>query len=204
MEEKSEPSEILEILKKNHYRLIAIDGVDGSGKSSLSKNISEELGYCHINLDEYLENNRGNFVKYIKYEVLENKIQSIKKAIIIEGVCVLAVLKNLGMRPDYLIYIKRISEFDFWKDDHLCDVKVDIDAFIENENLELQKFSEVMSNIEGEEFNPENSKIPKLREEIIRYHYEFKPHKHANLVYNKLTANKQLQGASRGYAPSGP
>ena len=192
MEEKSNPSEILKILKKNNYRLIAIDGVDGSGKSSLSKNISEELGYFHINLDEYLEKNRGNFVKYIKYEVLENKIQSIKKPIIIEGVCVLAVLKNLGMRPDYLIYIKRMSEFESWKDEHLCDVKVDINAFIENENLELKKFSEAMSNIEGEEFNPENSNIPKLREEIIRYHYEFKPHKNANLVYKKLTANKQL------------
>ena len=192
MEDKSDPSEILEILKKNNYRLIAIDGVDGSGKSSLSKNISEELGYCHINLDNYLEKNRGNFVKYIKYEVLQNKIQSIKKTIIIEGVCVLAVLNKLGMRPDYLIYIKRMSEFDFWKDEDLCDVEDDIDTFIENENLELQKFSDIMTNIEGEEFNPESSKIPKLREEIIRYHYEFKPHKNANLVYKKLTANKQL------------
>jgi len=204
MEEKSNPSEILEILKKNNYRLIAIDGVDGSGKSSLSKNLSEELGYRHINLDDYLEKNRGNFVKYIKYQVLENEIQRTKKPIIIEGICVLAVLKNLGLRPDYLIYIKRMSEFEIWKDEDLCDVEVDIDAFIENENLELQKFSEVMSNIEGEKFNPENSKIPRLREEIIRYHYEFKPHKHANLVYKKLTANKQLQGTSRGFAPSGP
>ena len=196
MEKSSDPSKISKILKNENYRLIAVDGVDGSGKSSLSKDLSEELGYLHINLDDYLEKNRGNFVKYIKYELLEKKIKSTKNPVIIEGVCVLDVLKNLKLRPDYLIYIKRMSDFGFWYDDYLCDVKADIDGFIENENLELKKFSEVMANINGEEFNSENCKIPKLREEIIRYHYEFKPHNHANFIFKKLTANKQLQGTS--------
>ena len=190
MEETSEISEIVTKLKSRDFRLIAIDGVDGSGKSRLASKLANKLGYVHINLDDYLEKHRGGFLGHIKYELLKIKMENIKLPVIIEGVCLLAVLRNLKKDPDLLIYIKRMSDDGWWRDEAICEVSEDIDEFVSKEENDLKKFCELEAKMEGKKLDPEECKIPELREEIIRYHYEFRPHKKANIVFNLLTANK--------------
>lgn len=73
-------------LKRHISKLIIIDGVDGSGKSALAKEIALELGCAHINLDDYLEKNRGSFVKHIKYKPLKSEMDKAESPFIIEGV----------------------------------------------------------------------------------------------------------------------
>ena len=186
MKAKANLLDIIEEIKRKNARLIVIDGVDGSGKSTLANKITKNLGFAHISLDDYLEKNRGYFVEYIKYNLLKKEIDSASSSIIIEGVCALAVLKNLKIKYDLLIYIKRMSSYGFWKDDHIYDVDEDIDAFIANQNLEHKKFCEAMAQIEGKDFDPINSAIPKLTEELIRYHYEFKPQEIADIIYERI------------------
>lgn len=190
MEETSEISEIVRKLKSKHFRLIAIDGVDGSGKSRLASKLANKLGYVHINLDDYLEKHRGGFLGHIKYELLKTKMENIEVPIIIEGVCLLAVLKKLKKDPDLLIYVKRMSDDGWWRDEGICEVSKDIHEFISKEINGLKKFSELEAKMEGKELDPEECKIPELREEIIRYHHEFRPHKKANIVFKVSTANK--------------
>jgi len=43
-----------------------------------------------------------------------------------------------------------------------------------------------MAQIEGKDFDPINSAIPKLTEELIRYHYEFKPQEIADIIYERI------------------
>ena len=182
-------SDILDIIKevkRKNARLIIVDGVNGSGKSTLAGEIAKKLGLLHINLDDYIEKNRGYFAKYIKYDLLKNEIDNTISPFIIEGVCVLNILKNLNIKHDFLIYIKRMSDYRFWQDEHLYDVDKDIDGFIANQNLEHQKFCEATANIEGNEYNPNDSTIPKLTEEIILYHYNFKPQDIADIVYERI------------------
>jgi hypothetical protein len=101
----------------------------------------------------------------------------------LEGVCILDVLSQLKFKPDFKIYIKRITDYGFWRDEHLYNVVGDINEFIEKENRELYEFSKNMARIEGTEFDPSNCNISKLREEIIRYHHKYRPHENADLIF---------------------
>lgn len=184
------PLVIVEEVKRKNAQCIVIDGADGSGKSTLADVITEKLRLIHINLDDYLEKKRGSFLEYIKYDLLKKVIEDANSPIIIEGVCVLAIAKTLQVKYDLHIYVKRMSHHGFWNDSELYDVDdnvdVDVDAFIAKQNAELRKLCEVMPQIEGKEFDPEDANIPKLIEELIRYHYEFKPHKIADIIYERV------------------
>ena len=43
-----------------------------------------------------------------------------------------------------------------------------------------------MAQIDGKELDSENTNIPILKEELIRYHYEFKPHNIADIIYERI------------------
>ena len=43
-----------------------------------------------------------------------------------------------------------------------------------------------MVQIEEKKYNLENTFIPKLTEELIRYHYEFKTQETADIIYKRL------------------
>lgn len=185
MKETSSVSEILKELKKK-FSLIIIDGVDGSGKSTIAREISQRLGYSHIELDKYLEKNRKAYVKYIKYNLLKDKIEGFNNPIIIEGVCVLAVLKKLKIEHDFLIYVKRMSKYGYWRDGNLYDVKEDVNGHISNQIKDYCNFSKALALIEKKELDSIDCSIPKLREEIIRYHFEFRPHEIADIIFNRI------------------
>jgi Cdc6-like AAA superfamily ATPase len=176
-------TEISAILSEKQYKYISIDGVDGTGKSTIAGLLAKKLNYKHINIDDFLEINKGYYVKNIRYRDLEETIQKAGTAIILEGVCVLDVLSQLEIKPDFMIYIKRITEYGFWRDGQLYNVEGDIDEFIEKENRDLYDFSKDMARIEGTKFDPNDCNISKLREEIIRYHHKYKPHEKADLIF---------------------
>jgi uridine kinase len=166
MQETSEISEIVASLKTTKFRLTGIDGTDGSGKSTLAKHLSSQLGFAHINLDDHLEKNRGQFVKYIKYDQVKGEIDKAKQPIVIEGVCLLAAIENLTDPLGILIYVKRVSDYGMWYDKEDCEVNEDIDEFI------IRKKS--------------GGSIPALTEEIIRYHYKYKPYEKAGIIYKRI------------------
>jgi uridine kinase len=188
MQETSEISEIVEILRNCKVSVIGIDGRDGSGKSPLARELATELGYTHIELDdeEYLRENRGQFVPHIKYDKVREKIDNAQNTIILDGVCLLSVLKRLGRDPDLLIYVKRTASCGEWRDEEECDVNDDIDGFIAKENEKNRRFGEAEASIEGTNFDPDEWKLSELKEEIIRYHFELKPHRKADIIYKRI------------------
>jgi len=145
-----------------------------------------KLDYVHINIDDYLEDNCGQFVEFLKIKEIKETISNTKKAIIIEGVCLLAVIEKLRLDLGILIYIKRTSSFGMWHDEKECDVQIDIEEFIKNKNEDLRRFAEAEASIEGRSFDPDENFLPQLKEEIIRYHYKYKPHRKADLIYKRV------------------
>jgi cytidylate kinase len=186
MYETSDISEIMMRMKTANPRIIGIDGVDGSGKSTLPELLSQEMDYIHLNVDDYLEKNRGHFVKYIKYDAIQSQIDQAKKPVIIEGVCLLAVFQRLQRNPDMFIYVKRVSNGGRWRDKDDCEVTENIDNFMDQKKENFQKFVMAEASIEGRDFNAKDYEFPSLDEEIIRYHYEFKPHKKADIIYKRI------------------
>jgi len=179
--------DIIEEIKRENAHYIVIDGADGSGKSTLANEIANKMSFIHINLDDYLDKNHGYFVDYIKYDLLNKKIEEANSPIIIEGVCALAVIKKMKIRCDLHIYIKRMADFGYWKDTYLYDADEDVDTHIDKQNVEHRKFCESMTHIEGKQFDPKDASIPKLIEELIRYHYEFKPQEIANIIFERIS-----------------
>ena len=186
MYETSDISKIVTRMKTANLRIVGIDGVDGSGKSTLAEVLSQELDYIHLNVDDYLEENRGHFVKCVKYEAVQSQVDQAKKPVIIEGVCLLAVFQRLQRKPDMFIYVKRVSDDDRWRDKDDCDVTENIDKFMEKKKGDLQKFLWAEASIEGRDFNAKDHEFPSLDEEIIRYHHKFKPHKKADIIYKRI------------------
>lgn len=185
MKETSETSEILEILRTMRPCLIGIDGVDGSGKSSLASLLSTELGWSHINLDDYVEKNLGRYVNHIHYDEVRNKLNNTEEPIIIEGVCLLAVLERLERHMDLLIYVKNVAHYGRWYDEEDCAVSEDIEDFMNRKKEDLQRFVGVEASIEGKE-PPSGVVFPELTEEIIRYHHKYTPHERADIVYKRI------------------
>lgn len=186
MMETSKISEVVEKLKSGVFRLIGIDGADGSGKSTLASQLASELGFVHLNLDDYIERNQGLFVPHIKYDEVRRQIDRAEEPVVLEGVCLLAILYKLSMQPDLFIYVKRISSHGYWHDEDDCDVQGNIDELIAVKKEELLKFGQAEASIEGREFNPSECKFPELDEKLIRYHHEFMPHKKAEVIFKRV------------------
>jgi AAA+ ATPase superfamily predicted ATPase len=163
--------DIIEEIKRKKAKYILIDGADGSGKSTLAEKIADELNSIHINLDDYLKEGCDSFLDHISYDLLKLKIEDSSFPIIIEGVCVLAVALKLHIKFDLHVYVKKVLNNGSWQDHDQWDVD-DPDSFIAQqvaEQLEVWgKFS-----------------YPKCTEELIRYHYKFKPHENADFIYER-------------------
>jgi len=185
MIETSDISEILTKLKTSGFRVVGIDGIDGTGKSTLAASLTEELGCSHINLDDHIDKNQGKYVNHIHYTVVQEIINGAVLPIIIEGVCLLAITERLQLNLDTLIYIKRISSYGSWRDEDDCEVTEDIDEFMNRKREDLNKFVHAAAYIEGKDI-PNDTIFPELAEEIIRYHYAYRPHKRADIVYNRI------------------
>jgi hypothetical protein len=84
--------------------LIAIDGYHGVGKSTLARSISTLLGIRDVHVDSFLLPNRGTFVQSIRVSDLLVALQ--ERPVLVESVCLLAVMERLCLKPDMLIYVK--------------------------------------------------------------------------------------------------
>jgi AAA+ ATPase superfamily predicted ATPase len=163
--------DIIEEIKRRKAKYILIDGADGSGKSTLAEKIADELNSIHINLDDYLKEGGDSFVDYINYDLLKVKIEDSSFPIIIEGDCVLAVALKLRIKFDLHVYVKKILNDGSWQDRDQWDVD-DPDSFIAQQIAEQPEIFGKFS-------------YPKFTEELIRYHYKFKPHKNADVIYER-------------------
>ena len=151
--------------------MVGIDGIDGSGKSSLAQHLARELGWTHINLDDYVEKDMGKYVEHVRYEQVQSMLNDTEGSIIIEGVCLLAVLEKLQRVPELLIYIKIMSHYGIWYDEDDCAVNGDINDFIRDKRESLQEFDVA---------------FPELAEEIMRYHCHYRPQDKAHIVYERI------------------
>jgi shikimate kinase len=82
------------IQELNSREIIGIDGCDGSGETHLSKKIAEKLNCAVLNLDNFVEKDKGNYVENLKVSEVKQFIEKQKSPLIIEGVCLIEILKS--------------------------------------------------------------------------------------------------------------
>lgn len=163
--------------------IIGIDGKDGSGKSRLAKELAEKLPAKLIELDSFMEKNRGRYVSALKTEEIQGAIIQASGIVIIEGVCLLAALKLVGIKLNTLVYVKRIHH-GLWMDEDICQIEGSVEETI------IKQEADLLIVLEWEAANEdkppplqEDAKLSSLTEEIIRYHAEYSPPQGAQYIY---------------------
>ena len=85
--------------------LIAIDGADGVGKTSLASWLAWQLGMPAIHLDCYLEKGRPIRFKIPEFaRMVEGRLGDGRPALV-EGILVIDALEQIGKKPDFLIFL---------------------------------------------------------------------------------------------------
>jgi uridine kinase len=89
--------------------LIAIDGADGIGKSSLASWLAWQLGTPAIHLDLYL-----TCVQPIQWltpdlkRVVDRRLDQ-KRPVIVDGVLILDALEQIGRSADFVVFVKGVG-----------------------------------------------------------------------------------------------
>lgn len=96
-------AQLARTLKQMPEWLLAIDGFHGAGKTALACDLATQLAVDVVHLDEYLRRNQGGYVDFLQYQELADALR--RRPLIVEGVCILAVLRRLDIAPDILIYV---------------------------------------------------------------------------------------------------
>lgn len=172
--ETDDISKLAAFIRNKSYCRIGIDGTNNAGKSTMAGKLSKILGIRHLNLDDFLVKGNGGYVDYLKYDEIKLQISD-TKCFVVEGVCLLNVLEKTDTSIDCLIYVKRMQH-GLWADERECEITEDIEDFI-NKEKELVRLLQQTKSV------PDSLG---LGEEIIRYHYMFKPHKKADLFYTRV------------------
>jgi hypothetical protein len=87
--------------------LIAIDGADGLGKSSLASWLAWQLGAPAVYLDLYLikDSNPLQWCTDELRRILSARLVDHAGAVVVEGIMVLDALGAIGRNPDFLIHL---------------------------------------------------------------------------------------------------
>lgn len=176
--------EIISLINTKGNFIISIDGVDGTGKSTLAKSISDAIDGLHINLDKCIDRNQGRYVDNLRFdEVLKLYNNSDKKVIIFDGVCLMKILEILDINPNLKIYVRLVKKDGFWYKGHTdFNYTRNVDEIINEHRNSTRKMKEFF----GEEIDEEALKFEELPDEIIRYHHEYKPNETCDYIYERV------------------
>lgn len=169
MTDCSSPQEVIDAIRAKCTVRIGIDGIDGAGKSTLAREISEALGLPCISLDSFLEKKMDGYVEHIDYPKLKAALEKLE-GYVVEGVCLRQVLGRIQLVPSASIYIKRMQH-GIWSDESELNISKPVDTVLAEARTIASLFSSTPITSLG------------LAEEIIRYHAEFRPHDHADVTY---------------------
>ena len=105
-------------------KLIAIDGRDGSGKTTLGRFLAWYFNIALVETDLFLRDGYGLTYYADQIERLVAQRLAKPRPVIVEGVAVLKTLQSIGRTPDLLVYVtnannpgsdslaKRLSDYE--------------------------------------------------------------------------------------------
>lgn len=92
-------------------RVIAIDGRDGAGKSTLGRFLAWWFNVTLLETDLFLSEGPGITHRYEEIDrIIAQRLRK-PRPVIVEGITVLRTLDRIGRKPDFLLYVRN-REFD--------------------------------------------------------------------------------------------
>lgn len=108
-EHRSLAASVRSSLREWRRFVIAIDGVDGAGKTELARYLSWQLGMPAVETDLFLIPESGlTYRQEDLAEVVHGRLRH-DRPLIVEGVRILHTLRNIGVKHDYLVWVEQIG-----------------------------------------------------------------------------------------------
>ena len=85
-------------------KIVAVDGRSGSGKSTLGRFLSWHFNSTLIELDLFLKEGGLHHREADVKRLIEQRL-GLRRPVIVEGLLVMKVLRDIGLSADYLIYV---------------------------------------------------------------------------------------------------
>lgn len=161
--------------------VFGIDGTDGCGKSTLASLLSRQLRWTVLHLDDFLEKDKGTYVKHLHHAKLREAFRSATRPLIFEGVCLLEVALVAGLSPDFVLYVKRCDANGNWRDEQDCDSEYeDVNTLIDVREQEARLMNDLLH--PGEAFQG----LTSFRREVLAYHFAYRPHNYAHGIFRRI------------------
>lgn len=145
--------------------IVAIDGWDGAGKSTLAREVATRTGRKHIDLDDLLLRRQADaYVEHIDLKGLASAVAS-GGQLVLSGICLRQILEAAGITlPCVHVYVRELN-YGLWG------------AQSESNGPDP----------EGQRFD---ARFPPsaVRVEIRNYHAAWRPHLRADFIYDRETS----------------
>ncbi len=161
----SSQSEVVSALGREHTGVIAVDGFQGSGKTTLALELAKSIARRVVSADEFLHRNRGSFFEHLDLAKLSAAVGEGKDCIL-EGVCCLQMLQALKLSSATLVYVKRMAVWGWADEDEL----IQFDANGLPKEVPTDPLALALRGLWGE---------------VAQYHVSFRPHEVACIVYER-------------------
>ncbi|MDO3527528.1 hypothetical protein ACNRBH_09155 [Ralstonia pseudosolanacearum] len=161
--EVTDVSDLESLLRTVEHGLITFDGCTSSGKTTLMNNLAGRLKCPAIDLDQYLDRQRGEFVNALRLPALTDAIEQgcqQSPVVLVSGVCMREVLDRLQFTAAMNIYVQRNSRTGIPSDLDFLDLE---DGHLLDDTLA--------------------SLLSDLDLEIAAYHEHYRPRRNADVVY---------------------
>lgn len=164
-------------------KIILVDGADGSGKTYIASRLAKALDAEHVEVDAFLDRNKGGYIEYLHYEELRQCIDDhldVGRSIVVDGICIEWVWDRLQRTPTCRLYVKRMGlPGPYWKDE------VDFTEGTVDEVLgRREQLAAMLSSQWGT--TAYMAVVPQLDREVIRYHHERRPQETADIIYERI------------------
>jgi len=162
--------------------VVGVDGACGAGKTTLADGLGKALGAEVIHVDDHLDKGKAAYRQAVRYRHLGRDIEKLSRQVqvlIVEGMCLLEVLEEAGIRADVYVYVQRLRRDGSWADELVCDATLDHDWMVK-----LVDDSVAMWRKQGgHEASAEEPIGAILDRETIDYHFCHRPKDKATYVY---------------------
>ena len=156
---------LCELIANAKPKIIGIDGTDGTGKSYLSKRVASTLNFGHVEVDKFINRNQDTYLANLDSEHLKNATNetlSKHQGLVLDGICLRAVLENIDVVAEFHVYVQTISEVG---------------------NLQN---SDVIGYEPNSERHGNQSWLSPLARELGEYHNSYQPRAKSNVIYQRI------------------
>jgi len=127
----------------------------------------------------------------LNYDLLKKNIEATVSGdeyVVLDAICSLEILDRLGIKPQVHAYIKLIDKSGYWFQGRDFNYNSDLDEIIKNKKNQLRKFNEFESGC-SHETEEETLTCETMEDEILRYHFKFRPDEIADFIHKNVNIN---------------